>query len=44
MWPTVLTNDANKPKVWAVRAAGSFTIYMDPVPAAEVAVGFLVLN
>ncbi len=44
VWPTMLTNDTTARNVWAVPAAGSFTIYMDPAPTAEVAVGFLVLN
>lgn len=39
------TNDANKTRVYAiVPAAGSFTIYVDPVPAAEISVGFIVYN
>ncbi len=44
VWPTMLTNDTTARDVWAVPTAGSFTIYMDPPPTAEVAVGFLVLN
>lgn len=40
-----MTNDANKSHVYAVvPAAGSFTIYLDTGPAAELKVGFEVIN
>lgn len=41
----VRTNDANKTAVYAVvPAAGSFTIYVTPVSAAEISIGFEVIN
>lgn len=41
----VITNDTNKTSVYAVvPAAGSFTIYVNPAPAAEISVGFKTIN
>ena len=41
----VMTNDTNKTRVTAVtRTNGSATIYVDPAPAAEIAIGFMVFN
>lgn len=42
---TVATNDANKTAVYAVvPASSSFVIYLAPVPAAEIAINFVVFS
>jgi len=41
---TVATRDANHPVPSVVAGGGSFTIYLDPAPAAETQVNFLITN
>ena len=45
MFCQVATADANKTRAYAVvPAAGSFQVYLDPLPAVQVAINFIVLN